>query len=318
MITATFWGPIEIHFLDLFSVESMEFEILSNIRIPRVIAGFFIGGALAIVGAVLQIIFSNPLADSGLIGISAGSMVAVVIGIVIAPVIPALDYLFTQLGVYTLPLLAFAGGLFLVSIVYKLSLHQGRVDVRTMLLAGIAMNSLAGAVTGLIIYMADDTEIRSITFWTMGSLAGVTWNGVIPILIIIIVGVFFLYHLREDIHCYMAGEKQAICLGVDVEKLKRRVLIISALISGASVALTGMIGFVGLVVPHIVRGLFGVKASVVMLLSFLMGGSFLVLADLFSKTIVLPAELPIGVTTSLIGAPYFIFLLQRIKRGSNA
>lgn len=313
-----FFGPLEISISDLFEPSSFNFEVIRDIRFPRIVAAFFIGGGLALVGAVLQALFSNPLADAGLIGISAGAMVSVVIGVVLIPYIPGLSVLFDLVGNFSLPILAFAGGLLLVTMVYRLSLIQGKVDIPTMLLSGVAVNALAGAITGLIIYMANDSELRTITFWTMGSLNGMMWKGVFPVVSIVIAGSLYLFSLREEINCLMAGERQAICLGIDVEKLKRKTVLICALIAGASVSLTGIIGFVGLIVPHMVRSMVRVQMSLVMTISFFTGGCFLVLADMFSRTVVQPSELPIGITTSLVGAPYFIYLLMKNKRGSRA
>ncbi len=313
-----FAGAYDLSLSDVLVKDSVSFEILFNLRLPRMLMGFFVGAGLAIVGATLQVLFANPLADSGLIGISAGSMAMVVAFTVLGSQFPILQEVLYYFKDYAFSFLAFIGGLILVSTVYKLSLIAGKVDIQIMLLAGIAMNAFAGAFAGLMIYMASDTELRNITFWTMGSLNGVTWRSFIPVGLVISVGSYFLLRLKNDIYTFMAGEKQAICMGLDIDHLKKKVLILCALIAGVSVAETGMIGFVGLVVPHIIRAVFKNYGKLTFILSFFIGGSFLILADVFSRTIVLPAELPIGTTTSLIGAPYFVFLLYQIKRGKNA
>ncbi|AHF93813.1 ABC transporter permease [Opitutaceae bacterium TAV5] len=278
--------------------------VLHAIRLPRVVLGVLVGAALAVSGAALQGLFRNPLADPGLLGVSSGASLAVSATIVLG---------FSFLGLYTLPVAAFAGSVAAISVIYTLARKDGRTNVATMLLAGIAINALCGAGTGLFTYFSDEEQLRAITFWLLGSLGGATWKSVLsatpPILLCLCVMPF----LASTLNALLLGEANARHLGIPVEAAKWIIVAMVALGVGSSVAMTGMIGFVGLVVPHLIRLWRGPNHRLLLPASALLGALLLVLADLAARTIVSPLELPIGIVTSAIGAPFFLYLLLRKK-----
>jgi len=291
-----------------------EEAVLLAIRLPRAVAGILVGGALAAAGAALQGLFRNPLADPALIGVSNGAALAAVTTIVLGPALAVLlpDLLKQAL----LPLAAFGGGLAATFIVYRIASRDGRTDVATMLLAGVAMNALAGAGIGFMVFLSDEQQLRDLNYWLLGSLGGVTWDRLVvagpPMLAAAVALPFF----ARPLNALLLGESEAVHLGFNVERAKRLIVVLAALAAGTAVALTGVIGFVGLVVPHVVRLCTGPDHRLLMPLSCLLGASLLLVADLFARTLVLPAELPIGILTACVGGPFFIWLLlRRRKRG---
>lgn len=292
---------------------SMQHEGVMNIvRLPRVVLGILVGAALGISGAAVQGIFRNPLAEPGLIGISAGASLMAVIVIVLEMALFA--GLSNLIGYYLLAFGAFAGAGIAAMVVYQISRTDGKSNVATMLLAGIAINALAGALTGLITYMADDQQLRNITFWMLGSLAGATWETVIAILPFVLIPVLILPYMGKALNAFALGETQANQIGLRVNRIKRNVVILSTLAVGASVAVSGIIGFVGLLVPHTIRLLIGVDNKYVLPASALMGALMLTLADMLCRTIIAPIELPIGVITALLGTPLFLYILIKDKK----
>jgi iron complex transport system permease protein len=216
-----------------------------------------------------------------------------------------------------LPLFAFAGGLVHVLVVYKLSRSQGKTDTATLILAGVAINALAGALIGLTLFYADDAALRSFTFWSLGDLGGATWSKVPVVVLLILVPSLLLFREHRGLNALSLGEYEAFHMGVNVPRLKLRLLITTALIVGVGVALVGMIGFIGLIVPHLIRIRFGADHRLVLPASFLLGGILMNLADLLARTIVIPAEMPIGVITALIGAPFFIWLIFNLNKSNS-
>ena len=281
--------------------------VLYAIRAPRVIAAFAVGAALAAGGAALQSLFRNPLADPGLLGVSSGAALAAVAVIVLGErvmhVVPP------DLRAWLLPLAAFLGGLIATVIVYRLAAREGITLVGTLLLAGIAVNALAAAGIGMLVFVADDQQLRTLIFWTMGGFGGVTWTAIAPALLVLVVTVPTLLPAAHLLDALALGEREAGHVGVDVERLKRRLVAQVALAVGAGVAIAGTVGFVGLIAPHIVRLLLGPAHRTLLPAAALFGGAFLVLADALARTIVAPAELPIGVLTALVGGPFFLWLL---------
>lgn len=283
--------------------------IIVDIRLPRIVLGILIGAALAVSGAVMQGLFRNPLADPGLVGVSSGAGLGAISIIVLGGTI--LAPLTTMLGLLTLPLAAFGGGLFTTLVLYRVATRQGRTSVATMLLAGIALGALAGALTGLLTYVADDRQLRDMTFWGLGSLAGATWSKIIsagPIILVVLIVVPFL---ARGLNALALGEASANHLGVNVQRVKNIAIVSVAAAVGASVAVSGGIGFVGIVVPHILRLSIGPDHRYLLPCSALLGAILLLLADAFSRTIVAPAELPIGIVTATFGAPFFLWILLR-------
>ncbi len=220
-------------------------------------------------------------------------------------------------GIYTLPIAAFFGSLFTTLIVYRLSNNEGKTDVSTLLLAGIAINALAGALTGLLTYMADDTQLRTLTFWSMGSLGNANWDQVIAAAPFILLAVIVIPWQARALNAILLGEAEAGHLGFDLEKIKLLLILLVALAVGAAVALSGIIGFIGLVVPHLLRLSIGPDHRLLLPASALLGASLLLLADLIARTVVAPAELPIGIITATLGGPFFLWLLLRFRKSGG-
>ena len=282
------------------------FAVLTYVRFPRVVLSAVVGAMLAISGATLQGIFRNPLADPGLIGVTAGAGLGATLWIVLIGS--------GVLGVWGLPFAAFACGMLVTIGVWKIAASQGSVSTVTLLLAGIALNSFAGAGIGIMTFLADDEQLRSLTFWLLGGFGGATWPVVFMTLPIAVIGMFVLLRLAAALNAMSLGESEAYHLGVSTESLKRWAIFGVALIVGAAVSAAGGIGFVGLVVPHLIRLIGGADHRYVLPGSAVGGAILLVLADLLARTVVVPAELPVGIVTALIGGPFFLWLLLRFKR----
>ena len=282
--------------------------ILGQIRLPRTLLGLAVGAVLALSGVAMQGLFRNPLADPGLVGVSSGAALGAAVAIVAGASLGGVPAAFEP---YLLSFCAFAGGLGVTALVYRLGRHDGQTSVATMLLAGIALTALAGAAIGLFTYMADDSTLRSLTFWNMGSLNGASYARLWPLLIVALAVSLWLPRRARALNALLLGESEARHLGFEVERLKRELVFCTALGVGAAVAAAGMIGFVGLVVPHLVRLLSGPDHRTLLPASILAGASLLLLADLVARLALAPAELPIGIVTAFIGAPFFLYLLLR-------
>ena len=279
--------------------------IFWTIRLPRVALGVLAGAALAVSGALLQGVFRNPLADPGLIGVSSGAALGAVAVIVLG---------ISSLGLMTLPLAAFLTGTATTFFVYRLAQRHGRTDVATLLLVGLALNAMAGAATGLLTYLADDAQLRSIVFWTMGGLGGALWETVLVAAPWIGVSLALAPRLGRALNLFALGETEARHLGIEIEQVKRAAILLSALATGTAVALVGPIGFIGLIVPHIVRLIAGPDHRLLLPACALGGASLLVLADLLARTMAAPAEVPVGLITACAGGPFFLALILRARR----
>jgi iron complex transport system permease protein len=286
--------------------------IIYDIRLPRVVLGVLIGAALAVSGAVMQGLFRNPLADPGLVGISAGSSLGAVAVIVVGGT--ALAPVIALLGSFALPFAAFCGGLAATFILYGISTRQGRTSVATMLLAGIALAAMAMAFTGILIFLADDRQLRDLTFWSLGSLAGATWQKIGIAAPIIVLALSAAPFLARGLNALSLGEATASHLGIPVQRLKYVAIVAVSAATGTSVAVSGGIAFVGIVVPHLLRLVIGPDNRYLMPASALLGASLLLIADAVSRIVVAPAELPIGIVTAAAGGPFFLWILLR-KRG---
>lgn len=282
--------------------------ILAQIRLPRTLLGCAVGAVLALCGVAMQGLFRNPLADPGLVGVSSGAALGAAIAIVGSTFVPALVPGWEP---YVLSVFAFVGGLVVTLLVYRLGRRNGQTHVATMLLAGIALTALAGAVVGLFTYLADDRTLRSLTFWNLGSLNGASYARLWPLLLITVAVALWLPRRAKALNALLLGESEARHLGFDVERVKRELVICTALGVGAAVAAAGLIGFVGLVVPHLMRLLVGPDHRLLLPASALAGASLLLLADVAARLVIAPAELPIGIVTALLGAPFFLYLLLR-------
>lgn len=286
-----------------------EQAVLNSIRLPRVLLAVIVGAALAVSGAALQGLFRNPLADPGLIGISSGAALAVALMIVSIGPLPGI------LGLYGLSIAAFMGGLLTSIVIFRFAGLTGASSVTYILLAGIAINALASAGTGFLAYLSDDQELRTLTFWTMGSLGGALWPGVLICASLVIPATFVLYRNAQRLNILLLGESEARHLGVDSERLKRNIIICTAISVGAAVAVSGIIGFVGLVIPHLIRLTLGPDHRLLIPASALLGAIILIIADTVSRTLLAPAEIPVGIFTSLIGGPFFLWLLIKQYSG---
>ncbi len=289
--------------------------IVQGIRLPRVIMGILVGATLAVSGAALQGLFRNPLADPTLIGVSSGAAFfaacVIILGSSLVELLPGF------LSSLTLPIAAFFGGLFATWLVYVISTKSGRTSVATMLLAGIAINALAAAGIGMLVFTADDLQIRDLTFWTLGSLGSSTWSTVQSSFFFLMIPIIGLPILSKSMNVMMLGEQEARHLGVKTQLIKKLVVLITAIGIGSAVAVSGIIGFVGLVVPHLLRLFMGPDNRFLIPASILLGALLLIASDLFARLIVVPAELPIGIVTSIIGAPFFLWLLMRNRNLTN-
>lgn len=286
--------------------------ILFTIRIPRVLLSLLIGAALGMSGASIQAIFRNPLAEPGLLGISAGASLSAVLVIVAQAAF--FSTLGSTLGYFVISLAALIGALLTALLIYHLSAKAGKPNVATMLLIGIAINALCTSVTGLITANAEESELRNITFWMLGSLAGASWQVIWVVSPFILTALFFLPFQADKLNAFALGESQAEQLGVKTTRVKRTVIVLCTLAVGASVAVSGVIGFVGLLVPHLVRLIGGVNNKFVLPASALLGATTLCLADLTARIISAPIDQPIGVITALVGSPVFLYMLLKDKK----
>ena len=281
-------------------------SVLLQIRLPRVAMGIAAGAGLAMSGAVLQAVFRNPLADPMLIGVSSGAALAVTAVIVVGA-----TALTGVLGALTLPIAGFAGGLAATALLHRIATREGRTSLATMLLAGIAINALAFAGVGILVTVASDSQLRSIAFWNFGSLAGAAPSVVACVMGATVVAGGALVRLAPALNALLLGDREARHLGVDPERTQRAAIALAALLAGFVVAGCGVIGFVALVAPHMVRLVAGPDHRVVVPGSALVGATLLLLADLVARTVVSPADLPIGIVTAIVGAPVFLVLLVR-------
>jgi iron complex transport system permease protein len=278
------------------------------VRFPRIAMGLAVGAALSVAGAIMQAIFGNPLAEPGVVGVSSGAALGAAIAIVIGV---------SVLGPATLPVFAFVGGLAATLLVYFVSRANGRTEVVTLLLTGIAINAFAGAGLAFLLFVADSGGREQIVFWQLGSLNGSRWGEVLIVAAVTAIGAAIAVGLGRQYDLLALGERNARHLGVNVEWLRIGSIIIVALLTGAAVAFVGIIAFVGLVVPHTIRMAIGPSHRPLIIASAFGGGALMVLSDLLARSVVVGADLPIGLLTSLIGGPFFFFLLFRQRRRSG-
>jgi iron complex transport system permease protein len=285
-------------------------SIINNIRLPRVLLAVLVGATLAISGASLQGLCRNPLADPGLLGISSGAAVGAVSMIVL---MGKMNFPHA-IQPYVVPVTATLGAAIASFAIYRLAQVKGTMQIATLLLAGVAINALGGALIGIFSYMADDQALRLITFWMMGSLASATWGTLMIVTGPLLICIILLLKKRNELNLLLLGEANARYMGVEVDSVKRQILWLNAIGVGIAVSVSGIIGFVGLVVPHILRISSGSDYRHLLINSALLGGALLILADMISRIIIAPAELPIGLVTSVLGAPFFIGLLIKQKK----
>ena len=281
--------------------------VIWDVRSARIIMAIFIGSMLAVSGTSLQGLFKNPLATGEAIGLTSGATLLAAVAIVLGGYFK--QYLPEMVQFSLTGFSAFIGALLAMILVYKISTNAGKTNVVMMLLSGVAITSIGFSVTGFLIYLSQDEQLRDLTFWNMGSLAAATWTKNIVLAVVMVVSYFVLLPKGKALNAMMLGERDAQHLGINVERLKKQIVIIASLMVGTSVAFSGTIGFVGLIVPYILRLLFKSDYTFILPFSAVLGSILLLIADTISRSIVAPSELPIGILTSLIGGPIFIAIL---------
>ena len=279
-------------------------DALWLVRFPRVLLAVLVGAALGCAGALMQGVFGNPLAEPGVIGVSSGAAIGAFSVIVFGV---------AALGSWTVPTAAFMGALLATLIVYGLARSGGRTEVVTLVLVGIAVTAFAGALIGMLTFVSSDDALRAIAFWNLGSLARATWDAVFAVTPFVIVGVSIALYYAPQLDLLALGERPARHLGVDVERLRLLLIVVIAMLAGAGVAFTGIIAFVGLVVPHLIRLVTGPSHRILIPASVLGGALVIVVGDLIARTLIEHQELPLGVLTALIGAPFFFWLVRRTR-----
>ncbi|MDF1790768.1 MAG: iron ABC transporter permease [Thalassobaculaceae bacterium] len=295
----------------VWETETRDALVFWSIRVPRVAAGCLVGASLAMAGATMQGIFRNPLADPALIGVSSGAALAAVAVIVVGGGL--LGTLPPETRAFALPVAALFGGLAATAIVYRLGSVGGQTMAATTLLAGVAISAIAQAGIGFLIFLSDEQQLRDLSFWTLGSVAGLNWPLLLPAAVLMVVPILVLPRLAGALNAMLLGERESFHMGHDPQRVKRLAIGLTAVAVGGAVSVSGVIGFVGLVVPHIVRLLAGPDHRWLLPGTALLGASLFLMADLLARMIVLPSELPIGVVTALVGGPFFIWLLVKRK-----
>ena len=312
-LVAVILGPVEINYLNTLSAhdEFMESYILWQVRLPRILFAIAIGASLGLAGALTQGLFRNPLADPGLLGVSSGAAAAAAGAIVFSG---AWDWVTPQLRVWILPSAAFCGALLVCFLLDRLARWLSPRSVMGLLLTGIAINALVAAFIGLSSYLANDEQLRKLSFWTMGSLAGANWMVVSLMMLLLSVAFIYTQRLTVQINALSLGESVASQLGINLKQLRQRIIVMVAFLSACAVAWCGMIGFISLIAPHIARVIVGPDHRQVLPLSMLFGGLLLLIADTLARTVAIPAEIPVGIFTALLGAPFFLSLLAKQRK----
>ncbi|HCR3555821.1 iron ABC transporter permease [Morganella morganii subsp. morganii] len=281
-------------------------QIWLSVRLPRIVLAVLVGMALATAGVLLQGLFRNPLADPGLLGISSGAAVAVALGIVfIAP------YLSGAITLYLHIITAFSGALCISGLIFLL--NRRRQPLLRLLLCGIAVNAISMSFVGVLNYLSDDKELRQFSLWMMGSTGHISWTLLLPAIVLALPVFYTAFRLARPLDIIQLGEEEAHYAGVNVRRTQQCVLLVSALLTGIAVALSGIIGFIGLVIPHLMRMIFGWHHRLLLVTSALAGALLLLLSDTLARTLVVPAEIPVGLLTGLLGAPYFLWLIFSAK-----
>ncbi|MEO8635200.1 MAG: iron ABC transporter permease [Gemmatimonadales bacterium] len=288
----------------LFDTNALEATIIRDLRLPRVLQGFLVGGSLAVCGAVLQALIRNPLADPYLLGLSGGAALGAVLVIALGLTAP-----------WALPLAAFVGAGTALLLVYRLSLVEGRrMDSHVLILAGVVVSSFTGALVGAILSLASAAQLRNAFLWMLGGLGGASWPSLLILAAYAVIPLGLLMWHARDFDLLALGDETARHLGADPERLKRLAYVTTGVLTAAAVAQCGMIGFVGLIIPHAIRRVAGPLHTILLPASFLLGGGFLVIADALARSVASPLELPVGVVTALVGVPLFAILLRRTLR----
>lgn len=298
----------KISFLNMEApdISKSQVSIIWNLRLPRVLLGVIVGASLSMAGAAFQGMFKNPMADPYVIGISSGAALGASIAII-------LKINFEILGFSTISLFAFIGALIAVTLVYNIAKVKNQVPVTTLLLSGVAIGQFFTAIMSFLMVFFNN-DMNKIIYWTLGSLSGKGWDPVLTISIPVILGMLLLSLYARDLNIMLTGEESAKSLGVNVERTKIYIILIGTFITSIAVSVSGIIGFVGLIIPHIVRLIIGPDHRILLPASALMGGIFMIFADTIARTIISPIEIPVGIITAIFGGPFFIYLLRSKKK----
>lgn len=281
--------------------------IVLNVRLPRILLAALVGGALSIVGANFQGVFRNPLADPHILGVSSGAAVGATIAIIIAE---TTGFATNLLGLGTVGVFAFVGALLTVFAVYNIAKYAGEISTFSMLLTGTATSTFLSAIISLIMTF-NKKKIEKVYMWTLGSFSAANWQKVLFMVFFDVVGVTILCLLARKLNILMLGEDDAKCLGIDTDKLRKIIIVSASVLVAAAVSVSGVIGFVGLIIPHCVRLIDGADNRRLIPTSFLIGASFMVVCDTIARTVAAPTEIPVGIITALCGAPFFIWLVWK-------
>lgn len=288
-------------------LNSVHEGLFFQIRLPRTFLCFIVGAALSVSGAIMQSLFRNPIVEPGLVGTSAGAALGASFIFVFAKI-----EIFTHLaflGDLLMPLTAFTGGLIATAIVYQFSSSFGKVNVATMILAGIAVNAMAAGGTGFLAYIARDPQARSITFWSLGTFSGADWKAVIIVSVVTLLCILILLRFAKKLNALQLGETEANYLGINIETMKIQVILVNTLMVSVATSMVGVISFIGLVVPHLLRILKSSDNKYLIIGSALLGATLMITVDMLCRIIIAPAEMPVGIITAFVGAPVFLWLL---------
>ncbi len=280
-----------------------EYTILFDIRLPRIILGFAVGGALSLAGVILQGMFRNPLVEPYTLGISGGAALGVCLNIVLK--------LYHLLGILSLPISGFLGAVVVIMFVYALSIRRGILKIQGLLLCGVMISFISSSLIMLIMAVSRTEDLHGIVFWIMGSLEEPDWLLIKSAVLVSILGLITCYLFCLDLNAFSLGEEEALHLGINVERTKRSLFILASVLTGFSVSVAGIIGFVGLVVPHFVRMFVGSDHRILLISSFLCGAGFLIFCDTLARIIISPMELPVGVITGILGGSIFVYALSK-------
>ena len=299
-------GALKITFASLQDAHYR--DIWLNIRLPRVLLAVLVGGALATAGVIMQGLFRNPMADPGLLGVSSGSALMVGVAIIFPVSLPAAFLLYEQM------IFAVVGSLVVCAVIFLISLRHHHGGMIQLLLVGIAINALCGAAIGILSYVGDEQQLRQLTLWMMGSLGQAQWPTLLVAASFALPAMVVTAWLATTLNLLQLGDEEAHYLGVNVKRKRQLLLLLSSLLVGAAVSVSGVIGFIGLVIPHLIRMTIGADHRWLLPCSTLAGACLLLVADTLARTLVQPAEMPVGLLTSLIGGPYFLWLILRTRR----
>jgi iron complex transport system permease protein len=319
MLASIHWGAVSItnkqmadaiqDFFQGKTPSSIYEGVFLQIRLPRVLLCLFSGAILSVSGVFMQGLFRNPLVEPGIIGTSAGAAFGASIVFVLAAYLP-IEWK-SVVGPLLVPLFAFMGAILATYLVYTVSKSQQKTNVLSILLVGLAINAMGLSGMGFMTYIARDPQARSINFWNLGTFSGANWHQVLIVLILLIIVIFSIFKFIKPLNALLLGEEEALHLGIDIKQFRRKILMINTIMVAIITSFVGVIGFVGLIVPHIVRQFVGSDHKKLLPAAMIIGAAVLLLADLLARLLLAPSEIPIGIITSLVGAPIFIFLLKK-------